>query len=204
MEQPHIDELLERYLGLLDEYTQLRQKLSELQSGVYQNIARANFTGERGMRYGQNHYDDRMQATRLLVIDVEKTEAPAFSIVNARMGESDEEDSSAVKAEGEESEQHADGDSTKKPAQKKRNKNRNPLHWFGIFAPMPLRNAQTQSIQAVEEIIPKLVSVNAEMLHVEIEVRRARKRRAKAEAAAKKEIGPTASTETEAPLLEAS
>ena len=65
-QQQHIDALLERYLGLLDEYTQLRKSLSQIQSNVYQNIARANFAGERGMRYGQDHYDERMQAIRLL------------------------------------------------------------------------------------------------------------------------------------------
>ena len=66
--QQQIDELLERYLGILDEYSKLREELSRLQSGVYQNIARANFAGERGMRYGQDHYDERMRALRVLNI----------------------------------------------------------------------------------------------------------------------------------------
>jgi hypothetical protein len=60
---------------------------------------------------------------------------------------------------------------TKKP--------KDPLRWFGLLTPMPLRKAQTQSIRAVEHVIPRLASVSAEMAEVEIEVRRARKRRAK-------------------------
>ena len=177
MEQQHIDQLLERYLSLLDEYTQLRQKLSQIQSVVYQNIARANFSGERGMRYGQDHYDERMQATRLLSINQDDSPSPDFSICN--FIDEDEE---------EELEKEKDGSEIgeKKTKEKKRNKNKNPLHWFGLFAPMPLRTAQAQSAQAVEEIIPRLVSVNAGMLETEIEVRRARKRRAKAEAAEKR------------------
>lgn len=175
MEQQHIDQLLERYLSLLDEYTQLRQRLSQIQSAVYQNIARANFSGERGMRHGQDHYDERMQATRLLSINQDESPSPDFSIYNFI----DEDEERELEKDGSETRE-------KKAKEEKRNKNKNPLHWFGLFAPMPLRTAQAQSVQAVEEIIPRLVSVNAEMLETEIEVRRARKRRARAEAAEKR------------------
>ncbi|KAI1742193.1 hypothetical protein F4680DRAFT_42626 [Xylaria scruposa] len=68
MDQDHIDSLLERYLHLLHEYTSLREELATLQMGMYQNIARANFAAERGLRFGQDHYDDRMQASRRLAI----------------------------------------------------------------------------------------------------------------------------------------
>ncbi|WAO92935.1 Hypothetical protein NCS54_01046300 [Fusarium falciforme] len=201
-QQQHIDALLERYLGLLDEYTQLRKSLSEIQSNVYQNIARANFAGERGMRYGQDHYDERMQAIRLLDIEVDEKEIPSFSIIDAPIEEPEKEEKAATEGKDGESEDKAEEDSTKEPTQKKPKKNRNPLHWYGIFAPMPLRTAQTQSVQAVEKIIPRLVSVNAEMLNVEIEVRRARKRRAKA--TAKNEGETTANTQSQTAPLEAS
>ncbi|RGP70711.1 mfs-type transporter [Fusarium sporotrichioides] len=205
MEQQHIDELLERYLGLLDEYTQLRQTLSQLQSGVYQNIARANFSGERGMRYGHDHYDERMQAIRLLSISQNKHQSPIFSILN--VPEEEEEEKGEEQDESSATEGHKQGPKPEtgeeKPAEKKR-KNKNPLHWFGLFVPMGLRTAQTQSIKTVEDIIPRLVSVNAEMLDVEIEVRRARKRRAKAEMAEKKTGQATTDTQSQIPTLEAS
>lgn len=201
-QQQHIDALLERYLGLLDEYTQLRKSLSQLQSNVYQNIARANFAGERGMRYGQDQYDERMQAIRLLDIKVDDNGIPAFSVIDTPAEGPEKEEDTAAEGNGGESEDKGD-DKTKEPTQKKP-KNKNPLHWYGIFAPMPLRTAQTQSVQAVEEIIPRLVSVNAEMLNVEIEVRRARKRRAKAEAAAKNEGETTATTQPQTAPLAAS
>ena len=195
MDQQHIDQLLERYLGLLDEYTQLRESLSQTQSGVYQNIARANFSGERGMRYGQDHYDERMQASRLLTIDVDDNNTPTFAIANAPTEEEKQEDNKSSKGQDDDPTEQAERAATDESTTKKR-KMKNPIHWFGLFAPMPLRTAQTQSIQTVEQIIPKLVSVNAEMLTVEIEVRRARKRRAKAEALAEKKKEET-STETQ-------
>ncbi|KAM0303597.1 hypothetical protein ACHAPM_003166 [Fusarium culmorum] len=212
MGQQHIDELLERYLGLLDEYTQLRQTLSQLQSGVYQNIARANFSGERGMRYGQDHYDERMQAIRLLSIGQNEHQSPVFSLFNTPE-EEEEKGKGKEEGEGEEQSKSSTTEELKrgpksetkeeKPAEKKR-KNKNPLHWFGLFAPMGLRTAQTQSIKAVEDVIPRLVSINAEMLDVEIEVRRARKRRAKAEMAEKKTGQATTDVQSQSPALEAS
>jgi coiled-coil domain-containing protein 115 len=58
---------------------------------------------------------------------------------------------------------------------------RDPLRMFGILTPQSLRMAQKEAIEMVEGIIPKLVSIDAEMKEVEIQVRRARKFRGKAE-----------------------
>ncbi|KAG9498889.1 hypothetical protein J7337_009700 [Fusarium musae] len=190
-EQQHIDELLERYLSLLDEYSRLRQSLSRIQSDVFHDIARANFAGERGMRYGQDHYDERMQATRLLAIEQDASQSPTFSISPVPEEDNVVDKEQTSSAEKSDDASTTEAKETSSPGEKKRKQNKNPLQWFGLFAPMPLRTAQTHSVKAVEEVIPRLVSVNAEMLHVEIEVRRARKRRAKAEAAEKK-TGQTA------------
>ncbi|KAH6604274.1 hypothetical protein Trco_007720 [Trichoderma cornu-damae] len=223
MEQQRIDSLLERYLILVDEYSRLREELSKLQAGVYQNIARANFTGERGMRYGQDHYDERMRASRVLDVRPGENNVPGFTMKRLdapadglagddggpREDEKGEDGLDGEKAgfvaaarenvaDGIEGEQNPEGQEEDKDKHKDKNKDKeeaktktktkkpsgNPLHWFGLLAPPPLRTAQTLSIRAVEQAIPRLVSVNAEMEHVEIEIRRARKRRAKAAAAA--------------------
>ncbi|SPQ25979.1 25c66e89-7f99-4b46-8740-0ca6dee52507 [Thermothielavioides terrestris] len=64
-----IDSLLAHYLDLLDEYTRLRDALHTLQADMFQHLARANFSAERGVRYyGQDYYDERMQATRRVQI----------------------------------------------------------------------------------------------------------------------------------------
>lgn len=50
-----------------------------------------------------------------------------------------------------------------------------PLLMFGILTPPILRQAQSSAIELVEEIIPRLASVDAEMREAEIGIRRARK-----------------------------
>lgn len=256
MEQDRIDNLLERYLHLLHEYTTLRDELTALQTGMYQNIARANFAAERGLRYGRDHYDDRMQASRRLAISrkgQEPSEAqglgqgqgqgqdrggpgvvsqliPNFAVVGPTSSssattedsEEDSEDDGDARVPGSNPSPNAEPQSATRRSDDTRstpmdseadveeeevqpkdgtvkatidekssgrpNKPRpnDPLRWFGLLTPVPLRQAQAQSIRAVEHVIPRLVSVDAEMAEVEIEVRRARKRRAKAEATASK------------------
>ncbi|KAI1313630.1 hypothetical protein F5Y03DRAFT_389929 [Xylaria venustula] len=260
MDQDHIDGLLERYLHLLHDYTTLREELTALQTGMYQNIARANFAAERGLRFGQDYYDDRMQASRRLAISYDNQRqdhgqepserqngqtpgvlggtVASFAIIgpaSVRAAASTAEEVSGASVEaapnppdpetGAEEESGAPnievcsaptppsqragtdavqsrncaedtttgettGGSPSRIAEKEgtatpqKSRSNDPLRWFGLLTPMPLRQAQTQTIRAVEHVIPRLASLNAEMAAVEIEVRRARKRRAKAEAAA--------------------
>jgi len=66
--------------------------------------------------------------------------------------------------------------------EKTRTRPRDPIRMFGILTPQALRIAQGRAVKMVEDIIPQLVSVNAEMKEVEIQIRRARKHKAKAEA----------------------
>ncbi|KAI0969234.1 hypothetical protein F4678DRAFT_439802 [Xylaria arbuscula] len=251
MDQDHIDGLLERYLHLLHDYTSLREELTALQTGMYQNIARANFAAERGLRFGQDYYDDRMQASRRLVVSCdsqnqdpsqepserqdgrtpvvlggivtsfavvgpasvgaaastanedsevnveaspnppdpearakEQSGAPNIEVCSAPTPPSQRTDTDAAQS-GNYARDNTTSETTKEgTATPQKSKSKDPLRWFGLLTPMPLRQAQTQSIRAVEHVIPRLASLNAEMAAVEIEVRRARKRRAKAEAAA--------------------
>ncbi|PTB51737.1 hypothetical protein M431DRAFT_52029, partial [Trichoderma harzianum CBS 226.95] len=154
MEQQHIDSLLERYLNLIDEYSRLREELSKLQAGVFQNIARANFTGERGMRYGQDHYDERMRALRVLDIAPGGDDVPIFTIKSLKSSADDEgqredekrEDSSdGDKADTQENseanpkeEQNPEDQGEEKEKEeeiKTKKATNNPLRWFGILAP---------------------------------------------------------------------
>ncbi|EGO57504.1 hypothetical protein NEUTE1DRAFT_41103 [Neurospora tetrasperma FGSC 2508] len=216
-----IDALLTRYLLLLDEYTTLRSSLSSLQAGMYQNLARANFTAERGVRYGKEYFDERMVASRRVLVRVgagkgkgkgdkkeeeEKEEHGGWWWLVGKHKEAKEEViqradttatttttppppvASADQDSGTLSSPNDDTDTPeadKEDDTKKKIRKNDPLRWFGLLTPLPLRLAQTQAIQAVEQIIPRLVTVNAEMAQVEIEVRRARKRREKAAVKAK-------------------
>jgi hypothetical protein len=164
-----IDILLEHYLHLLDQYTTLRNELNTIQSSIHQHMARANFSADRGIRYGQDFYDERMQASRRCTI-TPSNDIPSFAIstqtqnplykVEEKEGNVEEEDKSA--------------------------KLKDPIRMFGILTPQHLRIAQSESIKTVETIIPRLVSTDADMRGVEIQIRRARKRKAKTEVAEKK------------------
>jgi hypothetical protein len=75
-----------------------------------------------------------------------------------------------------------EGDKPKGDAEEKERRPKDPICMFGILTPQALRLAQAGAIKMVEEIVPKLVEVDAEMKEMEIKIRRARKHRAKAEA----------------------
>lgn len=196
--QLHIDALLERYLALLDRYTRLRSELSTLQTAMFQSIARANFAAERGMRYGPDFYDERMQALRRLDITMSMSapvetgpevgsQLPVFEVIEAGDGSagdgpaSKDEDAPGLPevTEVDESDEKKEDNEAKK-----QQKLKDPLRWFGLVMPMALRQAQSQAIESVEKVIPRLASVSAEMAGIEIQVRRARKKRAKASAEA--------------------
>ncbi|KAJ4150981.1 hypothetical protein LMH87_011704 [Akanthomyces muscarius] len=195
-----IDELLERYLVLVDQYTTLRAALTTTQQRMFHALARANFTADRGVRhYGQDQYDERMQASRRVAISAAASSSsspPTFAIVQEFIAEEEEED-----AEGQGKEDDSVADRKEKEKKKKKKKSSvavrgNPIRWFGVLVPPALREAQSQSVAAVEDVIPRLVSVQAEMAHVEIEVRRARKKRAKASAAEVKKQDTTNTART--------
>ncbi|CRK30552.1 hypothetical protein HYQ46_008902 [Verticillium longisporum] len=195
MDTDHIDELLERYLGLLDQYTNLRAALNEVQSAVYQNLARANFSAERGVRYGPDYYDERMQATRILDVEGSDSDAPRFSSI---LVDEPEQPKPAPEPEAKHEDEHEASTETQAEEKTTKPRPRDPLRWFGILAPMPLRQAQAQAVSAVEDIVPQLVTVDAEMKDLEIQIRRARKKRAKAEIATQKN-GAASGVPVEAP-----
>ncbi|KAM3561408.1 hypothetical protein ARSEF4850_003234 [Beauveria asiatica] len=176
-----IDELLERYLGLLDQHATLRASLAATQRDTFQSLARANFSAPRGARYGPDQYDARMQASRRVVITVEEESGPpTFTVTD-----------DAVRLGGGEEEKEVAGKGVAAAAAGRND----PIRWFGVLVPQALRDAQRHARRAVQDVIPRLASVEAEMAHVEVEVRRARKRRAKARGGGQEQdVGSTAQT----------
>ncbi|KAF2643134.1 hypothetical protein P280DRAFT_421700, partial [Massarina eburnea CBS 473.64] len=59
-----LDKSLERYLNTLHDYQQAQQRLASHLSAGYFSLAQANFSNASGTRYGEDYYDDRMQALR--------------------------------------------------------------------------------------------------------------------------------------------
>lgn len=181
MQQTHqeiIDSLLEQYLHFLDEYMQLRSQLSAHQTSIFQNLARANFAAPRGLRYGQDQYDQRMQASRLVSMcssDTEFTLGSLCVVKASTMGNVAGGDTGNTPGL-----ENDDKETPHEPMQSTLAGRKDPLRWFGLLTPPSLKEAQTSSVQVVEGVIPNLARVNAEMLRLEIEIRRARKKRDKA------------------------
>jgi hypothetical protein len=200
-----------------------------LQIQVHQHISRANFSAERGIRYGPDFYDARMQATQVCSITVpslDTTTAVAGdvpqdeSVVEGQKLDDVERDTAASRADGgslkegtastaaAQYTEHGEALKGKRvdtacftistapqkaqekevlsagaeDSKKTKTAPKDPLRMFGLLTPPPLRLAQAESIKSVEEVIPKLVSIDAEMKEVEIRIRRARKWKVKAEA----------------------
>lgn len=52
---------------------------------------------------------------------------------------------------------------------------RDPIRWFGVLVPPPLRLAQSKFVGVVEGPIPQLVTLSKELRVLEIEIGRTRK-----------------------------
>jgi len=73
-----------------------------------------------------------------------------------------------TKAEGREESKLKDDD-------KKKSSSVDPIRWFGVLVPQPLRSAQSEFIKVVEGPIPRLVTLTTELRALEIEIGRTRK-----------------------------
>jgi hypothetical protein len=139
---------------------------------IHQHIARANFTADRGVRFGQDRYDDRMQATKLLEISAEGASIKVVSTVGEHIPVQKTMPRTTTKSTD---------DNAAAEEEQPANKSKDPIKMFGILVPQALRQAQSQAVLLVEDIVPRLVEINLEMESMEVEIRRKRKYRAKAE-----------------------
>ncbi|UKZ55514.1 hypothetical protein TrVGV298_009338 [Trichoderma virens] len=173
MDQDHIDSLLASLLNLVHEYEALQLELSKLTSGVHLNLAKANFAGERGMRYDADHFNGAMRATRGIKITDGEDGVPVFTYkkLDSPPDEEDQEEDEKQEdsPEGESAAAAAQENSEASPEGKDEDKE---------------EQDKKKTKKMVEQIIPRIASIKARIADVEIEIRRAKKKRAKAEAAA--------------------
>ncbi|KAF9734941.1 hypothetical protein PMIN06_011020 [Paraphaeosphaeria minitans] len=188
-----LDHLLERYLHTLDAYQKAQQQLTKNLSTGYLSLAQANFNNNAHTRYGQDYFDERMQASRKIVI-CEDEEKPTFSVVSQIANDatfkpkdtSSPPDGSAAAGEtvstaevDEVPELDLQGPLEKKknhpePETKKTPTN-DPLRWFGVLVPPALRAAQASFATAVESPVTELSNLLKELRQQEIEIGRVRK-----------------------------
>ena len=148
------------------------------------------------MRYGQDFYDERMQATKSLIADKDKDGIPMFDLddlnaqppvgptatVDEKPAQPKQEEKDEIQSD-EKTTDDSKSDEAPRAETNKQAKRRDPLRWFGILVPPPLRQAQTNASKLVQTAV-NLASIDSEMKTVEIEIRRARKRKVTGEKAA--------------------
>lgn len=174
-----LDGLLEQYLELLDQYTTLREELSNTFSAGFFSLAQAQRTSTlgAGRRYGQDCYDQRMKAHRQVVISSnEKDHSTVYNIVadipsqGSVFSANDEKESVDIDVKPESqnversSEQNEKEQKTVSKVDSKQSPtHRDPITWFGILVPPALRRTQSLFIAATEHIIPKLLTIQSRM-----------------------------------------
>ncbi|KAI9842983.1 MAG: hypothetical protein M1837_006720 [Sclerophora amabilis] len=172
-----LDQLLEHYLSLLDQYQTLQRQMASALSSGYFSIAQANFVAPSRIRYGQDFYDGRMQANRTLSIEPRSSsdeQSPRLSIrlLPESTSSTDNEPVPASKSTPSPAETASRGHETASAAPKKtvQEKSRDPLRWFGILVPQPLRAAQADFIRTVD-LAPQLAEMNIRMKQAEQGIR---------------------------------
>jgi hypothetical protein len=192
-----LDALWEKHLTLLDSYHQAQQQIARHFSSGFFDLAQATFKSTTRVRYGQEYYDDRMQATtrfeasvndqnishvalkindtpststRPLNKDPTKQSSDANEVPDEEMQE--EKSSERGEKDGPEEQEEEDKPNDKEKAH---NKVRDPLHWYGILVPPSLRSSQKAFNSAIHD--PVIDAVNsAQALHrVDMDIRKLRK-----------------------------
>ncbi|KAF2007507.1 hypothetical protein P154DRAFT_517204 [Amniculicola lignicola CBS 123094] len=161
--EDRLDGLLEQYLQTLDQYQKTQKQLAAYLSSGYLSLAQANFNNNSHSRYGQDYYDQRMQASRTINISGDDLN------VTFKLSVSQEQDATIEGSGPAKSSQEDDS-----PAEEKK-KSTDPLRWFGILIPPPLRAAQASFVEAAEGPIPHLASLVKRLRRQEIEIGRVRK-----------------------------
>ncbi|THW81460.1 hypothetical protein D6D18_08793 [Aureobasidium pullulans] len=75
-----LDALWEKHLTLLDSYHQAQQQLARHFSSGFFDLAQATFKSTTRVRYGQEYYDDRMQATRRFEASTNDNDLPCLAL----------------------------------------------------------------------------------------------------------------------------
>ncbi|KAL8820961.1 MAG: hypothetical protein Q9223_000915 [Gallowayella weberi] len=173
-----LDSLLERYLDLVHRYCSLQQDVAKDFASGYFSLAQANFSNHNLLHYGQDFYDDRMQALTTFYINPSTDELDDSTTVEQSLhdtislttmpptGKSAETRQTIQKEDSETSQR----ETSSEPAIP------DPLKWFGILVPPALRATQMSFKHAVIEAIPLLANLTNEMKSMEIEIRRMRKK----------------------------
>jgi hypothetical protein len=191
-----LDALWEKHLILLDSYRQAQQQIARHFSTGFFDLAQATFKSTTRVRYGQEYYDDRMQATTRfetsvdnqgtprLALNVGATPSPSTEPANTESTsneKSPDSDKSSDEKEQENKAEEREHEDKPDDKEKAHNKVRDPIHWYGILVPPSLRSCQKSFISAIDDPIIHAAN-SAQALHrIDIDIRKLRKDIKKAE-----------------------
>ncbi|KAI5235423.1 hypothetical protein E4T43_09284 [Aureobasidium subglaciale] len=203
-----LEKLWERHLTLLDTYHQAQQQIARHFSSGFFDLAQATFKSTTRVRYGQEYYDDRMQATRRFDVSSDDQGALCLTLKGKNasplatkhadtspMHDKHETDQGPVpeqqptppstplgSSEGTPSDEQTHKDKTADEKEKTQQKKpRDPLHWYGILVPPSLRSSQKAFVSALESPVIDAASSAQALRHVALEIRKLRKDIKKAE-----------------------
>lgn len=184
-----LDGLLEQYLEFLDTYTKLRDELSQCLSAGFFSLAQAQRTSTlgAGRRYGQEYYDQRMRAQKLVEIEKKESHSVSFRVQKhpeiehgrssktgtgdtQAVSENSERETTEISAQSLTNLSTSSNTTTSNPVQQRVKQDpalRDPLTWFGILAPSGLRQTQSNFVRATDEIIPALLTCDSDMKNLE-------------------------------------
>jgi hypothetical protein len=191
-----LDDLWEKHLTLLDTYHKAQQQLARHFSSAFFDLAQANFKSTNRLRYGQDSYDERMQATRRLLISLDDQHLPVLTTssplppsistkANPQQptppstppidtgNQTPPIDTDNQTREEKDQELNDTPESENKESSSK--KLGDPLHWFGILVPPALRSSQKSFISAFDGPIIDATNSAQALRHVTLEIRRLRK-----------------------------
>ncbi|KAK6330856.1 hypothetical protein TWF718_003056 [Orbilia javanica] len=190
--QDKLDNLIISYLDLFDEYQSSRTEISRNFSEGFLNLAQANFNAPNRVRYGQDMYDNRMQALRGVHIAVDETDVTAYTLKDltsppkattpekadlkpppstddANPDPTKEKTSEITTDQGDSDKPDTNSDDAE-VALKLANSKTDPLRWFGILRPMTLGTAQKNFVHSLPPIM-KLVSTLSDIEYHEKVIR---------------------------------
>jgi len=165
-----LDVLLERYLHLLDSYQTSRLNLTNQLCAGYFSLTQANFKSPNLVHYGQDSYDQRMQASAKIDIrNAYTATSPRVYLVTvpASLATISSESRSLTKP------LIVAGEIQNEPSFRKATIEKplcDPLNWFGILIPPTLRIAQASFKSALNEAVPNLINISVQMRDLEAKV----------------------------------
>ncbi|CAD0087618.1 unnamed protein product [Aureobasidium vineae] len=206
-----LDTLWEKHLALLNSYHQAQQQIARHFSSGFFDLAQATFKSTTRVRYGQEYYDDRMQATTCFHASVDANDTPRFALKindttattkDSHKGASNKSDvetgdtqedtptqqptppSTPLRESGEkETKEHSQKENSETADDKGATpkKPRDPLHWYGILVPPSLRSSQKSFQFAINDPVVDAVNSAQALRRIDMEIRKLRKDIKKAE-----------------------